>query len=313
MSAREDMSSSSTEWPPQALETNPARSQPPIVLPAQAATHSQPESSPTVNSFLDLPLEIRELIYSYFTCLPASPKVNLASDRTAYENRIATARTRLHLQLICRQINHEWSPIFYKSTIIAIHGSSQRLESLAEGHGWDELYNLRRPPSLFSKNFLVKSHSHIFPHVRKLHYRADNESGAGIIVALLQAAPVLGALEEILVSYPGSRVEFHRTRTPVEEDWHYMWEKTSTRLYTAERGFQILGRGGPCHGWAVVRKLKYENNGNRYNSVEVQLVFQKPSIRQASVSETEDGCMVELPGKWYWQDTAGDVAEEKTS
>ncbi|KIY02441.1 uncharacterized protein Z520_02580 [Fonsecaea multimorphosa CBS 102226] len=68
-------------------------------------------------SFLDLPTEIRLQVYQHFVTIP--PKTGIEKRRL---DRSRVIRTRYSLQLTCRKVSQEWSPLFYSTTTIVIHG-----------------------------------------------------------------------------------------------------------------------------------------------------------------------------------------------
>ena len=80
-------------------------------------THDRPRHQYPDASLLGLPLELRLQVYEYCTTLPA-----LSAEPGSRQNRNEVSKQRYFLQLVCRQVNHEWTPKFYSTTTIVVHG-----------------------------------------------------------------------------------------------------------------------------------------------------------------------------------------------
>ncbi|KAJ9616421.1 hypothetical protein H2200_000139 [Cladophialophora chaetospira] len=271
------MSSSATLRPPKALETDPEMPESTAVVPAPAAT---PASMSTAKSFLGLPLEVRQGIYSYFAHLPAVSKDDSTTNNPAQYNRVAIARTRFYLQLVCRQINLEWTPTFYKTTAIAIHGNIRPYENFSftpETCFWDTLSSLRRAPSRFSKDFLDQGYSHIFPYVDRLHCTYESACRLEKGAVLQKATEVLAALEEIVFSAPWNYSV--RVEKPQQIDWQYLWGQLGTNMTLLENAFRTWEQS-TLSGWSLTRRMRYVQRESRCDINEVQLVLRKSSTQQ---------------------------------
>ena len=78
-------------------------------------------SSPTMStlSFLDLPPEVRMMIYSYFGSVPKVSRSDFDGRRKASE----IAKTRFHLQFVSRAIKLDFAPTFWRNLTLNVHGT----------------------------------------------------------------------------------------------------------------------------------------------------------------------------------------------
>ncbi|EXJ94807.1 hypothetical protein A1O1_03205 [Capronia coronata CBS 617.96] len=83
----------------------------------QAAIQARktPQIFPQRSRFLELPLEVRLSLYSYFIDIPLT--IGCGYDYTNKEMVLA----RKTLLLVCRQMHEEWAPLFFRSTTVVVN------------------------------------------------------------------------------------------------------------------------------------------------------------------------------------------------
>ncbi|ETI24836.1 hypothetical protein G647_04206 [Cladophialophora carrionii CBS 160.54] len=138
--------------------------------------------------FMDLPPEVRKEIYDYFVAVPKNDAgfgeevVAIAGvgeesydcflpmqrvDVGFVEELAAISKTRRSLLNVSHQINAEWSPTFFRTTTIIVHGP--RSEYLG---GNDRRITTGRALS-FEKAFLKSASASILSNIRRLCYDAS--------------------------------------------------------------------------------------------------------------------------------------------
>ncbi|EXJ93928.1 hypothetical protein A1O1_02321 [Capronia coronata CBS 617.96] len=117
------------------------------------------------STLLDLPTEIRMMIYGHFA--RASDK---QVDEGTYE---AVSQDRKNLMLACRQISHEWAPLFYQSTTIVVNTRNR----MPWPHGHQDDVYLTAPlfhsPAEFELVFLKQLDDYEVHKIRRLEFNAS--------------------------------------------------------------------------------------------------------------------------------------------
>lgn len=244
-----------------------------------AAAEHQPSCHPQL-SFLDLPAEIRLQVYGHFVTIPA------ATTRTSKEqidHRAEVILTRYSLQLLCRQISAEWSPLFYSTTTITVNGAV-RYKELSR----TQVHSAGLSPDLFESNFLLADQSlHILNAIKRIHYDATIQEGfyrrntdyAGMqelsnIIATHH--DVLTSLEEITLLSSGiSQKTCQALRKGYSLKW--CWLYSTAHRAGGHKGWRDAQK---CliANWTAIRRMHLQREGARQSFDQVALVFRKAGL-----------------------------------
>jgi hypothetical protein len=100
---------------------------------------------PSASRFLNLPPEVRVLVYDL---LEAVPDHSGDADRHRRRHYDGWAKTRKSLRLVCRQIENEWTPHFFRSTTFCMgthyeEHTPRNFQELLAGFGRDKILDIR--------------------------------------------------------------------------------------------------------------------------------------------------------------------------
>jgi hypothetical protein len=118
--------------------------------------------------FMDLPPEVRKMIYDCFATVPTS-------DAGSDEEFKAITKTRTSLLSVSRQINAEWSTTFFRTTTIIVHGPR------SEYQGFDGVGVYTGRPLCFDKFFLKSASASTVCSIRRLCYDASIHGPFGTV------------------------------------------------------------------------------------------------------------------------------------
>ena len=210
------------------------------VLPPKKAVPPAPEYF----RLLDLPLDIRKEIYDYFV---GNPK-----EESTEETR-AVKRARQSLLSVNRQINYEWTPLFYRTANIEV-----RPHKVINAKGI--------APDIFEQSFLKVTNTWMLSNIRKLSYNAvASGPGASDFAGLrvfarilnkyighLQCLDVVNLHSSFWRTYGRYCQVMPQNRPDAQEAWQLagesgQWDKIETLYARRIRGAALIN-------WQVNRK-----------------------------------------------------------
>ncbi|KAK5043619.1 hypothetical protein LTR84_011333 [Exophiala bonariae] len=282
-------------------------------------SHPQPDSP-----FLNLPSETRLTIYGYFLqTKPHPPTVidfpatrsqakalidgnlvasfaSLEESRKRHDREISI--TRKSLNLVCRKITAEWSPLFYRTTTITVHRAKTK---------WVGYHTARycNPPS-FAHDFLRVLHPSKLANIKKIAYdvpKDDVHFVADFPKHLVKYISKLTSLESLSIRCDPHKRESHlwistcfiHSPKSIEIDTCVRRESPVTsKCYWEDIELFFLGLGknnttlpakklgaGIFEGWDLKRtlflKTLWQPEGSNHCGMigdDVEFVFHKPKM-----------------------------------
>lgn len=239
--------------------------------------------------FLDLPFELRLIVYAYFLhmtprylpCLhlplrslptTAEFQAGMADLPRSDVYHHAISKTRKSLNLVCRQISAEWSPLFYETTTSIVHASKRKLGYFKPKHIF---YNPHCNPWIFANDFLRVLEPTKLASIKRIEY--ENQPGhlesfndfPKLLMKHIDRLPSLERLTLHIRTY--CLIEFGSLSGTVRlgDNPIDVWRTMTWRwnLEEAEEHFLGLGKknrtlrakkqgAGVLQGWNITRKLR---------------------------------------------------------
>ncbi|KAJ9604105.1 hypothetical protein H2200_011628 [Cladophialophora chaetospira] len=250
--------------------------------------------------FLSLPTEVRIQIYGYFLTFPASKSGG--SKETAQE-RTEIVNTRYSLQRVCRQINTEWSPLFYATTTVVATGVLRKDDSQRE-----QTQKAGFTPQRFEILFCTNYRRHITETVKWISYDASTDSSSGKNTAITKVHYLYSALSRNIDSFKClEKITFLSKLTFLEsvplDAVHQTTQGTKLqKVWEEAMGYDAVGPWKeirvPCElsgkrdglsDWIGVRRMHFGECPNcvsgKNHIDEVQMIFRKPGSPQLEDTE----------------------------
>ena len=217
--------------------------------------HGNSEIATQTLTFLDLPTEVRLQVYGYLSTFINAESANSVKQR---RERSQVLTTRYSLQLVCRQITTEWSPLFYATTTIVANGVS-RLNEMTREFGKRSFSG----PEPFIDFFRANCHGHLFTTVRRISYEEKGDNwlrstswiGSGYLAAYLRKdIAYFPRLEEIefRAKLYNSCIAQKNDATSLKRLWSQLSDVC--KIVTP-----LTSGGGGSDDWTVARRMRFRD------------------------------------------------------
>ena len=208
-----------------------------------------------------------------------------------------TLTTRSSLQLVCRQINTEWSPFFYSTTTIAANAALGENEYLRK-----QILGVNLRPEVFEADLFGDTSTHFLDNIRKISYNATskdsrfnelNFQGCERFAEILRGYfNDLPSLEEVILH---STADYHYMQYLNRMNHVQTWDRASEmdRGWTSTPDvFKSMRENHKFSEWVAVRRMHGMNKiwfkaRQTYNNAktpvgmriyELQIIFHKPGL-----------------------------------